>query len=320
MIDVQPGKRHHYEAGIGYGTDTGARGSLGYSNRRINRRGHRFRSMYRFSQIRNSLEASYAIPLKKPLTDQLEYSASLISEHPTKEREEDIYTVGISHTVSPRPNWIRTLYFKYIRDSYRIGSFRDATWFFLPGGSIERIYGRVEDTLQTGNRISLELRGSHEMLALDTAFFQPMLTAKLIQRITPRGRVILRSEVAGTVIDDFNELPPILRYYAGGDNSVRGYAYQDLSPVNASGERIGGKQKLVGSLEYDFRFKQRWSAAVFFDTGNAFNQWSKTNLKDGTGFGLRWHSPVGPLRFDIAWPISEPDPDPRIHVVFGPEL
>jgi translocation and assembly module TamA len=178
----------------------------------------------------------------------------------------------------------------------------------------------VEDTLQTGNRISLELRGSHEMLALDTAFFQPMLTAKLIQRITPRGRVILRSEVAGTVIDDFNELPPILRYYAGGDNSVRGYAYQDLSPVNASGERIGGKQKLVGSLEYDFRFKQRWSAAVFFDTGNAFNQWSKTNLKDGTGFGLRWHSPVGPLRFDIAWPISEPDPDPRIHVVFGPEL
>ncbi len=111
-----------------------------------------------------------------------------------------------------------------------------------------------------------------------------------------------------------------LRYYAGGDDSVRGYGYQRLSPRNADGDILGGKQKLVGSIELDYMFRDKWSAATFFDTGNAFDDWNDIGLEQGVGVGIRWYSPVGPLRIDLAKGISEPNSDLRLHIVFGPSL
>jgi len=320
FVDLAPSRRHRYSLGIGYGTDTKVRGSLGYNNRRINRRGHRFRSALRFSRLRESLTVGYIVPFRNPRSDFWEVMATMINDHPDDNRNEETYIIGVNRQVSPRRNWIETWYLDYRRDSFRLGDEFGDTKLLMPGLTIDRIVGKSRGNVQAGNRITLEFRGGHDNLLSDVSFFQPLLTFKLIQSLARKHRVLLRGEAAATVIDGFGDLPLSLRYYAGGDTSVRGYGYQRLGPKNSSGDAIGGKQKLVGSVEYDYLFREKWSVAAFVDTGNAFNQWNDFSLERGAGFGVRWYSPVGPLRVDLAWPVSVGDRDPRLHIIFGPEL
>lgn len=320
FVDLRPSKRHRYSIGIGYGTDTKLRGSLGYNNRRINRRGHRFRSTLRFSRLRKSLSAGYIVPFRDPRTDFWEIMATMRNENPDNGREEDSYILGVSRQTSPRKNWIETWYLDYRRDSFRLSDEFGESKLLVPGLTIDRIKGKSKDNIQDGNRITLEFRGGHEKLFSDVSFFQPLLTVKIIQSITQRNRLLLRGDAAATVISGFGELPLSLRYYAGGDTSVRGYGYQQLGPKNSRGDPIGARQKLIGSLEYDYRFRENWSIAAFMDTGNAFDNWNDFTLERGAGFGLRWYSPVGPLRIDVAWPVSVGDKEPRLHIIFGPEL
>ena len=121
------------------------------------------------------------------------------------------------------------------------------------------------------------------------------------------------------MIDDINQLPKSLRYFAGGDNSVRGYGYESLGETNAEGAVIGGKHLLVASLEYEYTFKDPWGAAFFVDVGNAFNSWSDMGLKTGVGFGARWKSPIGPVRVDIGFPTDDFG-DPHLHLSIGPDF
>jgi translocation and assembly module TamA len=117
---------------------------------------------------------------------------------------------------------------------------------------------------------------------------------------------------------EFNDLPPSIRFFAGGDRSVRGYDYRTLGPLNEEGDVIGGKNLLIGSLEYEHRILEKWSLATFYDTGNAFNDFSEP-LKKGAGVGVRWHSPVGLIRIDVAAAL-EKDYPLRLHVTVGPDL
>ena len=112
-----------------------------------------------------------------------------------------------------------------------------------------------------------------------------------------------------------------MRYFAGGDYSVRGYDFETLGPSDDTGNVVGGSHKLVGSVEFDQRVWGRWSAAAFFDSGNAFDDFSKLRFKSGVGAGLRWYSPLGPVRIDLAFPLDDDAPDDwRIHVTLGPDL
>ena len=141
---------------------------------------------------------------------------------------------------------------------------------------------------------------------------------KWIRSVGERGRVIARAEAGSTWIDDADLLPVSARFFAGGDQSVRGYDYQDLGPVDASGEVVGGKHLLFGSLEYEHRIVGNWGVAVFVDTGNAFDDFSE-RLETGAGIGLRWESPIGMVRIDVAAAVSQ-DNAIRLHFTLGPDL
>jgi translocation and assembly module TamA len=124
-----------------------------------------------------------------------------------------------------------------------------------------------------------------------------------------------------TLVDDFNRLPTSLRFFAGGDSSIRGYEYESLGPKNENGDVIGGEALIVGSIELDYNFKESWSVAAFVDSGNAFSD-EEIDVKTGAGFGIRWQSPIGPIRLDIGFPIDDPDENKsyRIHFTLGPDL
>jgi translocation and assembly module TamA len=116
-----------------------------------------------------------------------------------------------------------------------------------------------------------------------------------------------------------------MRFFAGGDQSVRGFEYQQLGSLDEEGNVIGGPVLLTGSVELEYRFLQKWrflekwGIAAFYDTGNAMESFSGS-LERGAGVGLRWVSPIGPIRADAAWALSEPGRPVRFHLTVGPDL
>jgi len=120
--------------------------------------------------------------------------------------------------------------------------------------------------------------------------------------------------------NDYDRVPTSQRFFAGGDRSIRGFQFRDLSPRNSDDEAVGGRFLEVLSLEYNYRFLDRWSGALFADAGRAFNSFSAP-YSVGVGAGIRWQSPVGPFRIDIATPVSEDNRDGvRVHISLGPDL
>ena len=120
-------------------------------------------------------------------------------------------------------------------------------------------------------------------------------------------------------MQEFLELPTSVRFFTGGSQSVRGYAYHSLGPVDEDNEVIGGKHLLVGSIEFEHSFSNKWGLALFYDTGNAIDNFADS-LEQGAGFGFRWKSPVGPVRIDFANAISTAGKAWRLHINIGPDL
>ena len=81
----------------------------------------------------------------------------------------------------------------------------------------------------------------------------------------------------------------------------------------------GGRHLAVGSMELDYEVAEKWRVAAFIDAGNAFDDRNEP-LARGTGLGVRYQTPVGPVRVDVANAISDPDRPWRVHITFGPEL
>jgi translocation and assembly module TamA len=119
-------------------------------------------------------------------------------------------------------------------------------------------------------------------------------------------------------VDDFDQLPPSQRFFAGGDRSVRGYPYQKIGPRNADGLVIGGERLLTASVEIERLIYGDYGVAAFVDAGDAFD--SAPDIKVGAGVGFRWRSPIGMVRLDVAHPFDDPDDNYRIHFTIGSDL
>jgi len=316
-VKLSPRKRHKYTSGFGYGTDTGFRGSLGWENRRVNRRGHRFKSELRLSEIRSGITAEYSMPLKNPLTDNLVFTTGWFTED-TKTSESDKFLAGARYN-HKRGKWKESLYTNFEQEEFDIANESGHSTLLIPGISWTRTNADNPIFARKGSRIFMDVRGAHEAFISDTSFLQVRTQVKYIRGLTSLSRLIMRGEAGSSFVDEFSELPPSVRFFAGGDNSIRGYAYNSLGPENEEGEVKGGKYLLAGSIELEHKITDKWSAAVFYDAGNALDDLSDA-LKKGSGFGIRWQSPVGPIRLDMAFPLDEADESWRIHFILGPDL
>ncbi|HEX8948698.1 MAG TPA: autotransporter assembly complex family protein, partial [Dissulfurispiraceae bacterium] len=315
-VDLTPQKRQRYTFGLGYGTDTGFRGVLGWEDRWVNRKGHRFSTELRLSQIQRNFSARYIIPMKKPATDHLDFTAGLFHE------STNIYTtetrmIGTSRSIL-RGSWQQTFYLNLQKEKFTIDDESGKSTLLLPGTGWTRIKADNRVFTTRGSRLVLDVRGADKMLLSSTSLIQFRSNLKFIRSPWDTGRIILRGDFGVTWVGDFPKLPASLRFFAGGDQSVRGYGHKTLGPMNAKGKVIGGRHLVVGSFEYDQRIYKKWGAAVFYDVGNALNKLSDP-LKHGAGIGLRWRSPVGMVRLDFARALSERNRW-HIHINIGPDL
>lgn len=310
-------KRREWRFGLGYATDTGARGSVSHS-RIVGRGGRKFDSKLLVSENKNSLTAGYTIPLANPVTDQVGLGVRYVDEI-TESRESKITGLTASNT-SAWGEWQRIFSINYDREVYLIGEEPQETRRALyPEFSISRV--RADSRLYTrhGSRVYFEVRGANQNILSDTNYGQVRLGLKWIRGLGKDSRIILRGDFGSTNVAYLDRLPASQRFFAGGDNSVRGYSYEELGPKNAAGEVVGGKHLIVGSVELERRLAGNWSVAAFYDRGNAINSMGDP-LVAGAGVGLRWNSPVGPVRLDFAWALDKVTDRFRLHVVIGPDL
>jgi translocation and assembly module TamA len=213
----------------------------------------------------------------------------------------------------------RTLGLQYLNGDFEIAKEQHSTSLLYAEGVLTRKKANDLYFPLSGYNLLYGLRVAAESVASETSFAQVRAEAKWLQQAGKDGRVILRGMLGGMVVDNFDALPPELRFFAGGDRSIRGFDYQQIGDLDAAGEVIGGEYLAAASAEYEHYFLERWGAAIFVDAGDAFTKSFDVNV--GAGVGLRWKSPVGLVRLEIARPVvSDFDHSWRVHLIIGPDL
>ncbi|TCJ27673.1 outer membrane protein assembly factor [Halomonas sp. GDM18] len=318
-ISLIPADRHKFETGIGYATDVGPRLQFSWEMPWVNRYGHSLTNSLFLSSPEQTFEGEYRMPLEDPLKDSyvLEYGMSNTDDEDTESLET---TVRFTREWKFDNGWTQRVFFGSTYEDYTQADESGAVLLLYPGVSWNRTRTRPKTFPMWGDRQQLTFEYGDQMWGSDVTFLRSQFNTNWIRSIGDNHRFVARMGVGHVDTDNFDDMPPSMRFFTGGDNSVRGYSYETLAPEDDDGDLEGGSSLLTSSLEYDYRLTGDWWGATFYDAGNAFNGWDALELKTAAGMGIRWISPVGPIRLDIAHPFDDDDNDYRIHFSIGPEF
>ena len=324
-ISAEPNKRDVYTIAVGYATDTRARVTLGWEDRRVNRSGHRTRVELRGSDIEESLSLAYVIPWTDPALEKLAFELRGFNE-----QRADIETSGGSFRVGltqVRGKWQRVMSVTadVTRDKVTTSDgtsseiSRAQSQLLVPGIAYALLPPGFLGVNAVPRGFQVEVLGSTTALGSDTDFTRVVVRDERRFRLADRWNLQLRAELGASAVGEFQQLPAQYRFFAGGDRSVRGYAYQELSPVDDDGNRIGARNLMTGSIELQRSLPRNFVAAIFVDGGNAIDNFGDP-LEYSVGIGLRYRLPFLSVGLDVAQSISESGRSPRVHLNFTPEF
>jgi len=307
--------------GLGFSTDVGPRGKANWTRHWVNPQGHSYGWETELSAPRQNVGLWYDVPLDPPLTDKLRFAGGYQNEEIAgTDTLSKLLTVGPEWHSKLASGWQRVVSLKYQREEYRLGDDSGLSNLLMPGVSFSYLRSDNRIDPHNGYRLQFDTQVAKEGLVSDTNLLHGNVLLKGLTTLGHNHRFLGRVQFGGSATNGYkNNIPPSLRFFAGGDQSVRGYDYQTLSPKNSDGDRIGGRYLVAGSVEYQYSLAEKWRVATFIDQGNAFNTLELPSLKTGVGFGVRWVSPVGPLRLDLAKALDD-DGGIRLHFSMGPEL
>lgn len=317
---LAPAKRNVYTGGVFVGTDTGVGVRGGVERRWVNRQGHKLNFEALIAQRLKTVTALYKIP--KPGKDNHSWNlgATYRDENTDTSKSKTLRLAATDSRIWR--GWTRTYGLQFLTGNFEVAEIKGKTTLLYPEASLAKKYADNPNFPRDGWSLTFAARAGVEGLLSDTNFAQVTTDAKWITGIGKMDRFIARGSFGYTQVGDFNALPPELRFFAGGDRSIRGFGYQTVGPYNAAGKVIGGEQQLVASAEYEHYFTPTWGMAGFIDAGDAFSG-TEFKAKVGAGLGLRWRSPVGMVRVDLGTPVRGRGPDDariQLHVVIGPDL
>ncbi|WP_082132310.1 autotransporter assembly complex family protein [Luteimonas sp. FCS-9] len=340
QVSLTPAKRSIYTSGLSYGTDSGAGIRLGVERRYVNMRGHKALAQIDYAQRRKTLTVQYRVPAFAWLDGWYTASLQAADEQTDYVDTRRVELVGSrSGQYNERLNLVASMHLLRERwayapeedpdnpvdpgDEFAGALYRYAT-FAYP--SLRAEYIDVDDRLfpTAGIGGSMTLRGGVEGAASDATFAQLHARASWFRGIGDSSRLIVRGELGHTFTDALVAMPPSLRFYAGGDRSIRGYDWREVGPrIPARDGRkayaLGAKNVVTASVEFERYFTQTIGAAVFVDSGDAFDGTSP-DWRTGVGIGARYKSPVGPLKLDIARGLDDPDSSFTIGLSIGAEF
>ena len=328
VVNLQRAKRHSFDVGVGYSTDTEERMSLTWRTPRINRHGHSQQTRLEYSPINPSGRFTYSIPVSDPLTDVVQLWAR-VEENEFGDIDSRQNELGIKRETKDR-NWIYGYSLRELNESWDIAGYSASNDYLLFGGSVSRRTHRgsiVDPEWGFSQLYTVEAAADQVGSDLDLLRFTAAL--RYVMTPVPRNRLVTRLDLGRVKIanGDRRDLAPSLAFFAGGSQSIRGYAYQslgdELTVVEPNGETktlvVGGDRLVIGSLEYQYYFTATWRGALFVDAGDAFDR-GEFDAKVGAGFGVHYVTPVGAVRVELANSVSEDDPSWRLVFAIGAEF
>ena len=363
-IRADASRRHRYSIGAGYATDTGIRGTFGYEDRRVNSLGHSLSVAVQASQVqRYNVQSRYRIPVGDPALENVSLNA-IIQQETLADVTATTQSLGASFTDVTAGwqhvwllNGVHTVSQNSAPTVVNVDTARSDE-LIVPELNIARVpKGYLGEPLFE-RPLFVTIKASHSALGSQADFIQLHLQAERVFDLGSKWHLLLRDEIGTTFVKDFNELPAVYRFFAGGDNSVRGFAYNELSPLEgplcqttSAGQvlltpnggcqpkpgyylKTGGKDVITGTVEFIRELPRSLGVAAFFDYGNALNSFRKPDCVPGqmpgtevcppfiqysVGVGLRVRLPVMTLGVDIAQPLST-NAGPRLHINFSPKL
>ncbi len=326
-VELTPAKRSIYTVGASYGTLSGAGVSLGVERRYLNRHGHKALAQIDYAEKRKTATVQYRIPAFAWLDGWYTASLQAADEQTAYVNSRRLELVASRNgQYSAHLNLVASLHVLRERWAYSsltrpVPSFTFASFVFP---ALRAEYIDVDNRMapRRGMGAGLTLRGGKGGADGKATFSQLLANVQWFHGFDADSRLIARGELGHTFTRDVLNLPPSLRFYAGGDRSVRGYGWHEVGPRISTGAGdyfTGAPNVLTASLEYERYFFGPWGAAVFVDTGSAF-EGKHADLHTGVGVGLRWRSPVGPVRIDIAHGLKSPDSPITLHLNIGADL
>ncbi|HSH14354.1 MAG TPA: BamA/TamA family outer membrane protein, partial [Desulfurivibrionaceae bacterium] len=211
--------------GIGYGTDTGARLTLRYRDLNLFNRGHEFYSHLYVAERLQGLASGYILPSPKDVRNSTALQLNLQEEETTSYLSR-IVALELNRSRSLGASRLGAVYLKAQYEDYTVGIQESTSRLLLPG--LRYSDNRYDSSPRPtrGFRYALDLRGTDELLGSDTALVQILAEGSYLQPLPWRLSLHTRAKTGATMMDDyFSDIPPSLRFFAGGDESVRGYSY-----------------------------------------------------------------------------------------------
>ena len=319
-VQLQTRKPRTMGLGLGFSTDVGPRAKANWTRHWVNPEGHSYGIETEVSAPRQNVGLWYDVPLDPPLTDKFRFAGGYQNEEiANTDSLSKLLTVGPEWHSKLPSGWQRVISLKWQREEYRLGDDSGLSNLLMPGVSYAYLRSDNRIDPHNGYRLQFDTQVAKEGLLSDTNLVHGNVLLKGLTTLGRNHRFLGRVQFGGSATNGYKSMPPSLRFFAGGDQSVRGYDYQTLSPKNSDGDRIGGRYLVAGSVEYQYSIAEKWRVATFVDQGNSFNSLELPSLKTGVGLGVRWVSPVGPLRLDLAHALDD-EGGIRLHFSMGPEL
>jgi translocation and assembly module TamA len=327
-VKLTRAKRTIYTAGVSYGSESGPGVRGGVERRYINSRGHKMDTQLDYAQKRKSLGTTYRIPAFRWLDGWYAFSARLYDEQTDYI---DLRNIKLSAARSGQINehWTAIASINLLRERWgyypdddgdnddRPLAYQHTTLLYQ---QLELNYVNVDDRMfpRKGIAATMQLRGGAKGAGSDANFVQAYGKLRWFLPAGADSRLILRGEGGSTWTSDLVSMPPSLRFFAGGDDSVRGYAFREVGPRSGK-YALGAKNVVTASAEYEHYFKGGpLGMAVFVDSGSAFDD--TPDWHTGVGFGVRYKSPVGPVRVDIGHGLNSPDSQVQLYINIGANL
>lgn len=319
LVELESSSENIISLGAGYATDSGPRVKGNWLRPHHNRRGHALEANSSISRLRQQLSAAYRVPHKRhPETGNYSFDLGVLN-HRTEDTLSQLRTFDLSDHRQLKNGWHRDVFLRWENERFKVGDDKDRINLLLPGISFSRTRSTGGLYPTQGSYLSFKLLAGNRKLLSDINLIRATASAKHLRSWKNKHFLITRAELGGLYSNRYDMVPTSHRFFAGGDASVRGFAYQSISPVNEDNESVGGQYLTTASIEYNYTIREQWALAAFVDAGRAYKH-SSDPYRVGIGFGLRWLSPVGPLRVDVGYGVSEDNHPVRLHLSIGPQL
>lgn len=310
-VAVIEASTQHVEAGVGYNTDVGPRLELRYSNQDVRDSAWRFRSALRLDDEIQQLQLDLDLPPRPGGRWTSYFGRARQADIQNETTRELAVGTALNWGAEVTPSsFIVSGHLEEQRVAGDVTDNRHAVYF-----GHRRTFRKTDDFIspRSGYLAMFEVGGSPTALA-SRQFLRGIISGSVFIPFGRRGDLLLRGQTGRVLAETREGIPSTFLFRTGGDQTVRGYAFESLG-VRQGDAIVGGRRFVVGSTEYTHWFSDTWGIAGFVDAGNAWDGDSELKAALGLGLGARFRTPIGPIRADLAY--GEQTGEYRLHFSVG---